>query len=69
MGEQKEKRFRFEKDDSGHYYIIPADKNREFEKWLETNQDEEEWAGTPFDDYRCDRHPSCYTFCDPQEDK
>ena len=68
MGEQKAKRFRFEQDDSGHHYIIPAELKEEFSVWVEDVGSKYDWMGTPFDEYRCSMHPSCYTFIDPKID-
>jgi hypothetical protein len=79
MGEQ---RFRFERDDDGHDYLIPAEKKDEFDKWLEHQgrlwepglSDEEfkkrdaEYSGEDFNDYMVDGGPSNYTFTDPKED-
>lgn len=34
------------RDDSGHWYVIPADKSSEFNKWVESEgeEDQPEWA-------------------------
>jgi hypothetical protein len=74
-------RFRFTKDDDGHTYLIPADKEEAFDAWLEHQQklwgeshtDEEfkkldaEYQGEDFNDYRVDGSVTHYTFENPQE--
>jgi hypothetical protein len=72
VGEQKAKRFRFEIDDSGHHYLIPADQKETFNQWLVISQEEfENWSGIDFNEYRIGGSytQSAYTFCDPQLDK
>lgn len=64
MDKDTVKRWRICKDDDGHSYIIPAEKLREFDKWLETVEDGD--VSDIFDQYRCRMHPSCYTFTDPK---
>jgi hypothetical protein len=64
-------KWRLMRDDSGHDYIIPAEKAKEFQKWVEANDsfndaDEDKAeryvaeGGEEFDMYRCGSHPSCY---------
>lgn len=64
-------RFCFVKDDDGHTYMIPADRRREFDKWLETIEDYDAvpWSGYDFEDCRLRHAPQCYSFTDPQIDK
>ena len=54
--------YRFVKDDDGHAYIIPADKQEEFRIWVEymESDGDEEYTGEDFGDYRLGSHPSCY---------
>lgn len=69
-GEQKAQRFRFVQDDSCHWYAIPADKDKEFDRWLACYQEEyDDWKGTDFSEFRLNTHPSNYTFLALQEDK
>jgi len=60
-------RFRLEKDDSGHWYCIPADMETlvQFENWVYN----EDYTGIGFDKYRLDMHPCNYSFIDFQEDR
>lgn len=69
MGGTKE-RLMFVKDDSCHWYVIPASKREQFVAWEDSFNDEEsmeEYEGESFDDCRLSMHVSNYTFTDLQE--
>lgn len=55
-------RQKFVKDDDGHWYLINAEDEAEFERWLDAGPYWEEWSGKDFSDCRIGLHPSCYTF-------
>jgi hypothetical protein len=61
-------RWCFQRDDSGHNYLIPAEESEWFHKELEKDWDDPDYQ---FDDlfgrYRCDS-TSNYTFENPKED-
>jgi hypothetical protein len=67
----KNARFRFVRDDSCHWYAIPADKQADFEKWVESfDTGGEEWVRDELEDfnqYRLSMHPSSYSFTDLKE--
>lgn len=61
-------------DDSGHYYIIPVNKEQAFDAWgawFTNNENDadgyEEYDGEEFDSYRINGGPSSITFLDPQD--
>lgn len=61
-------RKRLATDDDGHWYLIPADKGDEFEKWVFSDEamdgaEPPEWVE------RLNMHPVNHTFVDWQEDK
>jgi hypothetical protein len=66
-------RERFEQDDSGHWYAIPAKMRNKFNEWVVYMSDESEpyvpWEGEEFNQYRLGMHPSNYTFTDLKEDE
>ncbi len=61
-----QKRFRLEQDNSGHWYCIPADITTlsKFEDWYNEDPD---YTGPSFDEYRLNMHPCNYSFVDFQE--
>jgi hypothetical protein len=62
-------RYRFVSDDDGHNYIIPAGMQKQFDRWLESCQDDAPpYSGFTFDENRIDS-PSNYTFTSPKEDE
>lgn len=63
---KKAERFRFVKDDDGHTYLIPADKQADFEKWLEAGPYWEDYKGEDFQDYETGCSACRYTFTDPK---
>jgi len=62
-------RFRFMRDDDGHDYIIPADEEAQFRRWLACGPYWEGYEGYDYNDCAIGCSPSCYTFTDPQETK
>jgi hypothetical protein len=54
-------------DDSGHYYVIPAEKREEWDKWI----DSEAWedGDVPAWAERLNMHQINYTFTDWREDR
>ena len=50
------------KDDDSHTYIIPADKQGDFELWMLHIYNDDEYNGPGYDEYRLRTHPSCYIF-------
>jgi hypothetical protein len=65
----KELRWRLVEDEDGHWYVIPADKERDFDFWVEATQTEQEdkRLGTDFEQYRLPGSPSNITFVDPKD--
>jgi hypothetical protein len=64
-------RWRIVKDDCGHTYIIPGDKEGEFHQWLKTFEESDpekdvdnasSYAGEDFSNYEIGSHMSCYVF-------
>lgn len=65
------KRFRFVEDEDGHTYMIPADMEEQFHKWVQImpgDLDEEGYVGQDFEEYSIGGAASQYTFTDPRED-
>jgi hypothetical protein len=60
------KRWRLVKDDDGHSYVIPAEFQEGFEKWVEAMSNDSEWVGVDFEKYSLGGDPSCVTFTDPK---
>lgn len=58
-------RYKFDRDDSGHWYMIPADLADEFLEYCENYENNELYE--KFSRLRCE-YPCFYTFTDPQED-
>lgn len=63
-------RFRFMNDDDGHWYLIPAGEEKQFEKWLKAgpywenyNIDDKDYEGC-----RIGGSPSDWTFEEPRLD-
>ncbi len=50
-------------DDSGHWYLIPADKSDEFEDWVESMGDPmfTSYDGSDYDQYRMGGGPESIT--------
>lgn len=57
-----QKRFRLVADDDGHYYAIPADKQREFEQWVLACNEACVYKGEDLSFYQLSQHYSSYTF-------
>lgn len=61
-------RYFFDKDNSGHDYIVRADRRSEWEAWLKLPEDDERsWDVPDGLAERCGCHPSSYTFTDVKE--
>lgn len=65
MAKKAEKRFRLVQDESGHSYVIPADRMDDFE--LFATSDEGEQFSDEFEPMMMNWHPSKLTFTDPRE--
>jgi hypothetical protein len=64
-----DKRKRFVQDDDGHWYLIDANKEQQFEFWMRwTNNPEGEGPEEDFDADRLAGGIEGITFVDPQED-
>jgi hypothetical protein len=61
------KRLRIVDDDSGHHYVIPAERREEWDQWIGSEAWEDgdvpEWAK------RLNMHQSNHTFTDWREDR
>ena len=60
-------RMAFEKDDDGHWYLIPADKKEEFQRWMDfmTKDPDGDWTGYDFDPHSLGGSPFVYSFIEP----
>jgi len=58
-------RYKFSRDDDGHWYLIPEDMESTFNEML-LNGEDDYWAefNNTFEEYRSDS-PTNYTFTDP----
>lgn len=61
-------RQKFVKDDDGHWYLINAEDEAEFQRWVTAAFFSEPWTGRDFDPYRIPGSPSQWTFEKPQRD-
>lgn len=61
-------RWRFVKDDDGHTYLIPADKRKAFDLWVEASPYWDGYEGEDFQGDETGTSSSNYTFTDPKED-
>jgi hypothetical protein len=60
-------RFRMVRDDDGHTYVIPADKEDDFHAWVEASGgDMEDYEGIDFEKYSLGGCPSVVTFEKPE---
>ena len=65
---QQSKRYRLIQDNDSHWYLIEANQEDNFNKWVEFAEGEtDEYIGTDFDSKRLSGSPSNVTFTDPQE--
>ena len=65
-----QRRWRFEKDDDGHNYLIPAYLQKQFNLWIEEElYDDADYCGEDFNAYRIDGGHTRFTFTDPLEDE
>lgn len=57
-------RQKFKSDDDGHWFLINAEDEAEFRRWLEHeySDSEEDWQGKDFNPCRIPGHPSHWTF-------
>lgn len=63
-------RFRFVQDDDCHWYAIPANKMKAFDRWIASFEDEKGVTSKEsFEDFRLGYPLSCYTFMGLQEEK
>lgn len=60
------RRWRFVRDDDGHDYMIPADEQDEFQRWLDAGPYWEGYEGEDFNARRIGGSPSLYSFTDPK---
>lgn len=63
---EKMKRFCFENDEDGHWYLIPIRDKELFSRLLYNDDDETEFVDA-FDDCRLSMHVSNYSFTDIKE--
>lgn len=65
-------RYMFIRDDDCHWYIIPIEKKKAFDNWVQSSDEynslriNEEYTGENFDSYMING-PERYTFIDPKE--
>jgi hypothetical protein len=62
-----EERFRFVQDDDAHWYLIPAHKRKQFDKWVEAGPYWDNYKGEDFSKDAIGCSPSQYTFTDPKD--
>ena len=49
-------------DESCHWYCIPADKKCLFNRWIQAMENDDDYSGESFDEYRLNMHVSNYCF-------
>jgi hypothetical protein len=59
-------RYKVLKDDDGHYYVVPAEKEDLFDKWVEAGPYWEGYEGEDFEKYALGGSLSLLTFSYPQ---
>jgi hypothetical protein len=59
-------KFFLDSDDSGHWYIIPAKKEKEWQKFIDSNEDDEGSWDTPVWAKPVNGHPSQVLFENPE---
>jgi len=65
MAKTKDRYF-LSKDNSGHWYLVQADKRKKWEAWCDLDEDDERSWEAPEFARRIDGHPSLVTFSDIQ---
>lgn len=60
-------KYRFIQDEDCHWYLIPADKVDDFNRWVECGPYWDGYEGEWFEDYSCD-YPSSYSIENPERD-
>lgn len=61
------KRYFFDQDNSSHWYLVDADKRKDWDAWNELDEDDEEGWEEPDYATRINGGASNYTFADPIE--
>jgi hypothetical protein len=61
-------RYFLSRDNSSHWYLVPADKRAEWNAWCDLDEDDERSWDTPEWARRLSGSPSRITFTDPQEE-
>jgi len=56
------KRYFFDRDQSGHWYQVQADKRSEWNAWCDLDEDDEAAWDEPEYAERLEMHPASYTF-------
>jgi len=54
--------FKFAQDDDGHWFIIPADRDEEFEEWASAMENDLDYEGYDFSDCMIGCSPTMYVF-------
>jgi hypothetical protein len=62
----EKQRYRLVQDGDGHSYVIPAELEPVFEKWVEATSNGEEFEGESFEKYSLGGNPANVTFTDPK---
>lgn len=63
---KKVQRYRLLRDDDGHWYVVPAELEPIFDKWVEDTSNDLDWTGENFEKYSLGGDLSNVTFIDPK---
>jgi hypothetical protein len=64
-----EKRYFLDRDSDGHWYLVPADKRKEWNNWMNIPEDDEASWDVPLFATVLGHHPALLTFTDPKEEE
>jgi hypothetical protein len=68
LGEKAKQRYRLLSDDDGHYYLVPTEKEDEFNAWVNSFNDDEEGDPSGYEELGAVSlgcSPTCVSFTDP----
>lgn len=71
VGEQKTRRYKLLSDNDGHHYLVPAENEDAFNKWVDSFNEDEEGDPDGYEKLGAESlgcSPTCVSFIDPKVD-